>query len=121
MMLSCLGIKTRLCVFQVVREACITIAYMSQQLRHKVDRFCEALMQVKLSSYTSWVTSNTLPGRHRRVKINRTVNGCSVSISYSRMSRFHFFPELDQLDPKLGEGDGHFRNRLREVHHPEHS
>ena len=37
------------------------------------------------------------------------------------MSRFHFFPELDQLDPKLGEGDGHFRNRLREVHHPEHS
>ena len=30
---------------QVVREACITIAYMSQTLRLKVDRFLEALMQ----------------------------------------------------------------------------
>ena len=30
---------------QVVREACITIAYMSQLLRLKVDRFLEALMQ----------------------------------------------------------------------------
>ena len=30
---------------QVVREACITIAYMSQVLRQKVDRFLEALMQ----------------------------------------------------------------------------
>ena len=30
---------------QVVREACITIAYMSQQLKHRVDRFLEALMQ----------------------------------------------------------------------------
>lgn len=29
---------------QVVREACITVAFMSQQLRNKVDRFCEALM-----------------------------------------------------------------------------
>ena len=32
-------------IFQVVREACITIAYMSQMLRLKVDRFLEALMQ----------------------------------------------------------------------------
>merc|ERR1712223_2209872 len=30
---------------QVVREACITVAYMSQVLRLKVDRFLEALMQ----------------------------------------------------------------------------
>ena len=30
---------------QVVREACITIGFMSQTLRHKVDRFLEALMQ----------------------------------------------------------------------------
>eukprot|EP00096_Caligus_rogercresseyi_P004598 TRINITY_DN1894_c0_g1_i8.p1 TRINITY_DN1894_c0_g1~~TRINITY_DN1894_c0_g1_i8.p1 ORF type:complete len:1296 (-),score=334.58 TRINITY_DN1894_c0_g1_i8:1093-4980(-) len=30
---------------QVVREACISIAYMSQQLHHKVDRFLEALLQ----------------------------------------------------------------------------
>ena len=29
----------------MVREACITIGYMSQQLRHRVDRFLEALMQ----------------------------------------------------------------------------
>ena len=28
-----------------MREACITIGYMSQQLRHRVDRFLEALMQ----------------------------------------------------------------------------
>ena len=32
-------------LLQVVREACITIGYMSQQLRHRVDRFLEALMQ----------------------------------------------------------------------------
>jgi hypothetical protein len=36
--------------WQVVREACITIAYMSQQMRQKVDRFCEALMQVHAPS-----------------------------------------------------------------------
>ena len=30
---------------QVVREACITISYMSQQLKHRADRFVEALMQ----------------------------------------------------------------------------
>ena len=30
---------------QVVREACITIAYLSQQLHHKADRLLEALLQ----------------------------------------------------------------------------
>lgn len=31
--------------FQVVREACITVAYISQQLGHKADRFLETLLQ----------------------------------------------------------------------------
>lgn len=32
------------CRSQVVREACVTIAYMSQQLQHKMDHFAEALL-----------------------------------------------------------------------------
>ena len=30
---------------QVVREACITVAYMSQVFSHKADRFVENLLQ----------------------------------------------------------------------------
>ncbi len=30
---------------QVVREACITVAYMSQHLGHRADRFLETLLQ----------------------------------------------------------------------------
>ncbi|MPC42232.1 CLIP-associating protein 2 [Portunus trituberculatus] len=29
---------------QVVREACVTVAYMSQELHHKVDHLCETLL-----------------------------------------------------------------------------
>lgn len=29
---------------QVVREACVTIAYMSQELHHKVDHLCETVL-----------------------------------------------------------------------------
>ncbi|XP_071744943.1 CLIP-associating protein 1-A isoform X14 [Lepeophtheirus salmonis] len=46
---------------QVVREACITIAYMTQQLNHKVDRFIEALLQyiINLISNSAKVMSTS--------------------------------------------------------------
>lgn len=76
---------------QVVREACITIAFMSQQLQNKLDHFAEALLNPLIilipnsAKVTSWYTF------------------------------------LEQLTMMSSSGDGYCWNRVRTLHHSLHS
>merc|ERR1719414_1291788 len=89
---------------QVVREACITIAYMSQVLRQKVDRFLEALMQniINLIPNSAKVMSSSGIVAMRFI-IQNTYSQrflpiiCSNINSKSRDIRRHCCEFLDQL------------------------
>ena len=89
---------------QVVREACITVAYMSQVLRLKVDRFLEALMQniINLIPNSAKVMSTSGIVAMRFI-IQNTFSQrflpiiCSNISSKSRDIRRHCCEFLDQL------------------------
>lgn len=89
---------------QVVREACITIAYFTQQLGHKVDRFLETLLQnlINLIPNSAKVMSTSGIVCVRFV-IQHTYNARFVPIftsnvaSKSRDIRRHCCEFLDQL------------------------
>merc|ERR550532_611625 len=89
---------------QVVREACITIAYMSQVLRLKVDRFLEALMQnlINLIPNSAKIMSSSGIVAMRFI-IQNTFSQkflpiiCSNIASKSREIRRHCCEFLDQL------------------------
>ena len=92
------------CRSQVVREACITVAYMSQVLRLKVDRFLEALMQniINLIPNSAKVMSTSGIVAMRFI-IQNTFSQrflpiiCSNISSKSRDIRRHCCEFLDQL------------------------
>merc|ERR550532_2806089 len=89
---------------QVVREACITVAYMSQVLRLKVDRFLEALMQnlINLIPNSAKIMSSSGIVAMRFI-IQNTFSQkflpiiCSNINSKSREIRRHCCEFLDQL------------------------
>merc|ERR1712223_112865 len=89
---------------QVVREACITVAYMSQVLRLKADRFLEALMQniINLIPNSAKVMSTSGIVAMRFI-IQNTFSQrflpiiCSNISSKSRDIRRHCCEFLDQL------------------------
>ena len=89
---------------QVVREACITVAYMSQVLRLKVDRFLEALMQnlINLIPNSAKIMSSSGIVAMRFI-IQNTFSQkflpiiCSNIASKSREIRRHCCEFLDQL------------------------
>merc|ERR1719412_2419544 len=89
---------------QVVREACITIAYMSQMLRPKVDRFLEALMQnlinlipnsAKIMSTSGIVTMRFIIQHTHSQRFVPII--CNNINSKSRDIRRHCCEFLDQL------------------------
>merc|ERR1712223_817655 len=89
---------------QVVREACITIAYMSQMLRLKVDRFLEALMQnlinlipnsAKIMSTSGIVTMRFIIQHTHSQRFVPII--CNNINSKSRDIRRHCCEFLDQL------------------------
>ena len=89
---------------QVVREACITVAYMSQVLRLKVDRFLEALMQnlinlipnaAKIMSSSGIVAMRFIIQNTFSQKFLPII--CSNIASKSREIRRHCCEFLDQL------------------------
>merc|ERR1719412_1555767 len=89
---------------QVVREACITIAYMSQLLRLKVDRFLEALMQnlinlipnsAKVMSTSGIVTMRFIIQNTHSQRFVPII--CNNINSKSRDIRRHCCEFLDQL------------------------
>lgn len=89
---------------QVVREACITVAFVSQQLRHKADRFLETLLQPVINLIPNsakvmatsgivcmrFIIQNTFSARFLPVL-------CSNVSSKSREIRRHCCEFLDQL------------------------
>ncbi len=89
---------------QVVREACITVAYLSQRLGHRADRFLETLLQPVINLIPNsarvmatsgivcmrFVIQNTFSARFLPVL-------CSNVSSKSREIRRHCCEFLDQL------------------------